>query len=241
MSNKANELLKSFDKEIKDVLALDYCGYLSSMSSCFNHSYVNAFLVRKAMPDAVMLADELSWINVFNRKVTVKRDAGIQIVVPGVMTRSDDRVSDGRLMIEKMPDQEPERFKAVKVDTFLFYPKIEVLYDISQTTGPEIKKPRIDTRNWDKQTDKALQNYDLKFWEKTAVKSSILYVVARYFELMFEAAQINEIGQMFSRQPVDELRVALYEIQTTVCDLIHQIQRQRSFDLKLTPHIERAY
>jgi hypothetical protein len=241
MKYNAVELLSSFNNEIRDFLALDYPGYLDAMSSCFNHSYINAFLVRKAMPDAVMVADELSWMNVYNREVTVKRDSGIPIVVPGVMFRSDERVSDGRLMIRKVAGQEPERFESVKVNSLIFYPKIEVLYDISQTTGADIKKLDLDARNWDKSTEKALQKNNGKLREDDAFKTSILYVIARHFKLSFESDSLGEFGRLFSTLSLEDLRTALYKIQTNVCELIHQIVRQRTFNIEMTPSLKREF
>ena len=169
----------------------------------------------------------------------VPPDAGIQVVVPGVMIRSDDKVSDGRLVISKIPDREPERFEAVKAETIIFYPKIEVLYDISQTTGPEIKKPKMDTRNWDKSAEKALLKYDSNLKNEDAVKTSILYVIARYFELSFETDPLSELGRQFSTLSLENLRTVLYKIQTSGCELIHQIVRQRTFDIEMTPSIKR--
>ena len=238
MKNKAIELLNSFDEEIRDTVKLNYPGYLGAMSCCFNHSYVNAYMVMKTMPNAVMVADELSWLNIYGREVTVKRDQGIPVIVPGVMTRTDDKVAGGRLVIRKMDDQ--NRFEAVKVQNIVFYPKIDVLYDISQTVGRDINKPKIDSSNWEKNTSKSLQGYKVNTKDENTVKTSILYAVSRYFGLTFPEDALSGPGQFLSALSLENLRIVLHKIQTTLCDLIHQIIRQKTFDLSITRGIERT-
>ncbi len=137
-AEQIKEITEKLENGINDLFQSDkYRDYLNTMSKFHNYSFNNNLLISMQKPEATYVAGYDSWKKNFGRQVE-KGEKAIKIIAPAPYKKIVERPvlkKDGTPVLKS--DGKPLMEKAEKIMPGY---RVTSVFDISQTTGPEIPK-----------------------------------------------------------------------------------------------------